>query len=156
MELLLPKYRRAPNEKVHSLYVGVASRGRTVTRLVKAAVDRNHLEATQEYGPGIARGQGGRVAVLVLGGMETTLDEMEYLVQAKQEKKFRPQRQPHEIADMCRLLIERRNEKVRALWKLRRTNPSEAPKKRRVTLHLPVGFRYADTAVPGMKVLARL
>ena len=153
MDFLVPKYRRDPNAKIESLYCGVANGGKTVTRLVKPALDCNHLEATCEYGPGLKRGEGGRIGILVLGGMETTLDEMEYLVEAKKQKPFVPRRSGGEIAQMCHLLIERRNDMIRHL----RKNPSEAPKKKRtVRLHLPVGYRMMPTSEPGLKVLARI
>ena len=158
MEILVPKYRRNPNEKVESFYVGVAGGNRTVTTVVKPSLDRNRMEATREYGPGLPRGVGGRIAVLVLAGMETTLDEVEYIVQAKQDKKFVPQRGPGEIAQMGRLLLERRNEAIRARRKYLKANPSEMPKPRKKTvrLHLPVGFRYVGTSEPGLQVLARI
>ena len=158
MEIYAPKYKRNPNEKVESLYVGVANGGRTVTTVVKPSLDRNRMEATREYGPGLPRGAGGRIAILVLAGQETTLDEVEYIVQAKQAKKFIPQRGPGEIAQMGRLLLDRRNEAIRARRKYLKANPSEMPKprKRTVTLYLPAGFRYVDTSEPGLKVLARI
>lgn len=158
MDILIPKYRRDPNAKVQSVYAGIAPGGRTVTTIVKPSADRNRMEATKVYGPGLARGQGGRIAVLVLGGMETTLDEMEYLVAAKQEKKFVPKRTPGDIVEMCRLLTARRNEQIEAKNKFLAGNPSMVtPRKRRtVRLHLPVGFRYAPTNVPGLKILARV
>lgn len=158
MEIYAPKYRRNPNEKVESFYVGVANGNRTVTTVVKPSLDRNRMEATREYGPGLPRGVGGRIAVLVLAGMETTLDEVEYIVQAKQDKKFIPQRGPGEIAQMGRLLLERRNEAIRARRKYLKANPSEMPKPRKKTarLYLPVGFRYVGTSEPGLQVLARI
>ena len=153
-----PQFRRNPNEKVESLYVGVASGGRTVTTIVKPSLDRNRMEATREYGPGLPRGVGGRIGVLVLAGMETTLDEVEYIVQAKQNKKFIPKRGPGEIAQLGRLLLEKRNEAILARRKYLKANPSEMPKPRKKTvrLHLPVGFRYVGTSEPGLKVLARI
>lgn len=156
MEHFTPKYRRNPNAKIESLYVGVAPGNRTVARVVKPSLDQNRMEATEVYGPGLPRGQGGRIAVLVLGGMETTLDEMEYLVQAKQSKAFVPQRGPGEIASMCRLLLSRRNEQIEARRKYLKGNPSETPKKKKVRLHLPVGYRFVETKEPGFKVLARI
>ena len=155
LSILLPKYRRNPNEKLESLYVGVANGTRTVTSIMKPSLDRNRMEATRTYGPGMPRGQGGRIGILILGGMETTLDEMEYLIEAKRNKKFVPRRGPGEIADMCRLLLERRNEQIRERQKHLKANPSEGPKKRTVRLHLPVGYRFVDTAVPGFRVTAR-
>ena len=157
-EYFVPRFRRNPNAKVESFYSGVASGNRTVTTLVKPSLDGNRMEATRVYGPGIPRGVGGRIGVLVLAGMETTLDEVEYLVEAKQQKKFVPQRGSGEIAAMGRLLLERRNEAIRARRKYLKANPSEMPKprKRTVRLHLPVGLRYVGTSEPGLKVLARI
>lgn len=142
---------------VASIYVGVAAGNRTVTRVVKPSADRNHMEVSTTYGPGLARGQSGRVGVLVLGGMVTSLDEMEYIVQAKQAKEFVPRRNGGEIAEMCRLVQIRRNEQIEARQKYLKANPSEAPKpKRKVRLHLPVGFHYVRTSEPGLQVLARV
>ena len=138
---------------VHSAYVGVA-RGHTTVTTIKAvdkAADR--LSTTRVYGIGIPRGQGGRIATLVLGGMETTLDEIEYILSGVKEKKFVPRRGPGEIADMCSLLAERRNARIKYLKK----NPSEAPKRRRgPVLHLPVGYRMAETGVPGFKIATKV
>lgn len=156
MDILTNRFKRNPNEKIHSLYHGVTSGGLTVTTIVRPSVDKQRMEATKVYGPGMKRGQGGHVAVLVIGGMETTLDEMEYILQAKRAKGFTPRRKSGEIADMCRLLIERRNEQIEAARKLVAGNPSMAPKKKRtVRLHLPVGFRYVQSKEPGLKVLMR-
>ena len=153
MEHFTPKYRRNPNAKVYSLYQGVANGGRTVTRAIMKSPVADKLATTDTYGRGIPRGQGGQIAVLVIGGMETTLDEMEYILEARLQKKFVPQRTGGEVAQMCRLLMERRNNTIRHY----RKNPSEAPKKKRtVTLHLPVGFRYVSSSEPGLKVLARI
>lgn len=149
--ILVPKYRRNPNEKVDALYYGVANGGTTVTTLVKPSQDRNRMEATRVYGAGLERGQGGRIAILVLGGMETTLDEMEYIMEAKRQKKFVPHRTGKEIADLCRLLLERRNDLV----KFYRKNPSEKPRKRKVRLYLPRGYQYIPTAEPGLQVLVK-
>ena len=156
MEILTQNFKRDGNTKVHSVYAGVAPGGRTVTTIVKPSADQNHMEATKVYGSGLGRGQGGRIAVLVLGGMETTLDEMEYIVAAKQDKKFIPRRNGGEIVQMCRLLQVRRNEQIEAKRKYLAGNPSEAPKKRTVRLHLPVGYRMAKTSAPGLKILARI
>ncbi len=157
MDILTNKFARNPNEMVASVYSGVASGGRTVTTITKASADRNHMETTKVYGPGIPRGQGGHIGVLVLGGMVTTLDEMEYIVAAKKEKRFVPRRNPSDIAGMCRLIAERRNEQIEAARKQATHNPSEMPQKRRtVRLHLPVGVRYVGTDVPGLRVLARI
>ena len=156
MEHFTPKYRRNPNEKIHSLYSGVAQGNQTVTTIVRPSLDRNRMEATKVHGPGLPRGQGGRIAVLVLGGMETTLDEMEYITAAAQDKKFIPQRGPGEIASMCRLLLNRRNEQIDAARKRRLANPSEAPRKRPVRLYLPVGYRMIPTSEPGLKMAVRV
>ena len=152
MDFLVPKYRRNPNEKIELIYSGVANGNRTMTSVVKPSLDRNHLETVRSYGPGLPRGVGGRVATLILGGMETTLDEMEYILEAARQKRFVPRKGNKEIADMCRLLQERRNDQIRHL----RKNPSEAPKKRRVQLYLPVGYRMVPSSEPGLKVLAKV
>lgn len=154
MELLIPKYRRNPNERVEAIYSGIGPGGRMVTRVMKPSLDRQRMERTSvDSGPGTPRGQGGRVAVLVIGGMETTLAEMEYLVEAAKEKKFQPRRSSFEVAQMCRLLLERRNDMIRHL----RKNPSERPKPRqKVRLHLPIGYRYVPTREPGLNVLAQV
>ena len=157
MDYLVPKYRRNPNAKIQALYQGVADGHTTVTRVVKPSLDGNRMEATSEYGPGLPRGQGGRIGVLVLGGMETTLDEMEYLLESRRQKPFVPQRTGGEVARMCRSLMERRNEQIEHWRKYVARNPSEAPKpKKTVRLHLPVGYRYVGTSEPGLKVLARV
>lgn len=157
MDILTNKFKPNPNEMVQSIYVGVAPGNRTVTRVVKASADCNHMEVTTSYGPGLARGQSGRVGVLVLGGMVTSLDEMQYIIQAKREKKFVRRRSGGEIAEMCRLVQIQRNEQIEARRKYLKANPSEASKpKRKVTLHLPVGFRYVPTSEPGLKVVARV
>ena len=157
LTIINPKYRRDPNEKIDSLYYGVAPGGLgMVTRMIKPARDGSKMEVSQtRTGNVMPRGQGGLAGILILGGMETTLDEMEDIMQARKEKKFVPRRGPGEIADMCRHLIERRNEAVLHM----RKNPSErqnfAPKKT-VRLHLPVGCRMVQTPVRGMKVLAQI
>ena len=153
MEFIVPKYRRNPNEKVYSLYSGIASGNKTVTRMVKKSRDGDYMEATQTSAPMLPRGEGGQIAILVLGGLETTLDEIEYILEARKQKPFRPRRGGKEIADMCRILLERRNDLIRYL----RKNPSEAPKKKRsVRLHLPVGYHFAETPTPGLKILAHM
>ena len=152
MEYFTPKYRRNPNEKVHSLYQGVANGNRTVTKLVRGAQDANHLEATRTYGPGLPRGQGGNIGVFVIGGLETTLDEMEFILEARKQTPFVARRSGGEIAQMCQALMERRNDAI----KYYRKNPSEAPKKKSVRLHLPVGCRLVGTNEPGMKLVARI
>mgnify|MGYP001610406709 FL=1 len=156
MDILAPKFRRNPNEKVEALYAGVSHGGTTVTTLVKRHPVEDRMETTRVYGAGLPRGVGGRIAVLILGGMETTLDEMEYLVAAKQAKKFVPQRGSGEIASMCQALTIRRNEQIEAQRKYLKGNPSARPKKRTVRLHLPVGYRMVGTSEPGLKVLARV
>jgi hypothetical protein len=153
LEIIVPKFQRNPNEMVSSIYSGVAPGGRTVTSITKVAADKNHMETTRIYGAGLPRGQGGQIGVLVLGGMVTTLDEMEYIIAAKREKKFVPRRNGGEIADMCRLLTERRNEQI---MEARKRTVAFPPKKRQVRLHLPVGCKYVGTGVPGLKVLARI
>jgi len=155
MDILLNKHRRNPNEMVHSIYAGVEPGGRTVTAVTKVSADGNRMETTRTYGPGLARGQSGLAGVLVLGGMVTTLDEMEYILSAKQEKKFVPKRSNGEIADMCRMVGERRNEQIRATRKQMGNNLPRTPK-RRIRLHLPVGVRYVGTGVPGLRILARI
>jgi hypothetical protein len=153
VEILSPKYRRDPNQMVDSIYQGVTHGNQTVTTVLKPSADRNSLEATKTIGPALPRGQGGQIGVLILGGMETTLDEMEDILEAKRQKKFVPRRGPGEIADMCRYLIEQRNDKIRHY----RKNPSEAPQKRPTRrLHLPSGYRMANTAQPGLRVLAQI
>lgn len=155
MDFLIPKYRRDPNEKVEAIYSGIGPGGRTVTRVTRPSLDGKRMERTVTYGSPmpLERGQGGRVAVLVIGGMETTLDEMEYLVEAAKQKKWEQRRTSNEIVAMCRELAERRN----ALVKHLRANPSERPKKTpRKPLYLPVGYRFVPTTTPGMKVLARV
>ena len=148
-----PKYRYAPNVMVQSLYHGVAPNGTVVTRVIKPNADRDALETTRTYEPGIPRGQGGNIATLIIGGMETTLDEVRDILAAKKEKKFVPRRSNKEIADMCRYLLERRNDAIRYY----RKNPSEASNlPRKPILHLPVGFHYKDTPEPGLKILARV
>lgn len=151
MQILVPQFKRNPNEKISSIYSGIAPGGRTVTTIEKPSADRNRMEKTRIYGPGLPRGQGGQIAVLVLGGMETTLDEMEYIVQARQAKTFVPRRNESEIAQMCNLLQQRRNEQI--IEARKRARPVL---KRKVRLHLPVGFRYANTNEPGLKILARI
>lgn len=152
MDFYAPKYRRDPNVLVHSLYQGVGPDGTTVTRLVKPSLDGSGMEVTQTYSPGLPRGQGGQAAVLILGGLETTLDEMEYILETRKQKPFVPRRTQSEIVEMCYLLLERRNSLIRHYQK----NPSEAPKrKRRARLYLPVGYRMIPSTEPGLKIAAR-
>ena len=145
MEILTQNFKPNPNQMVSAIYAGIAPGGRTVTTVVKPSVDRNRMEATRVYGEGLTRGVGGQIGVLVLGGMVTPLAEMEYIIAAKQDKKFVPRRHGGEIAGMCRLLAERRNEQIRVARKQARTNPSTMPKKRTVHLHLPFSFPYSQT-----------
>ena len=149
MDFLVPKHRRDPNEKIEAIYSGVTRGNRTVTTVVRPSEDRTHMVAEREYGPVMERGAGGRVAILVLGGMETTLDEMRDILEMKRQKPFVPRRSPGEIAEMCRLVAEKRNEQIME----HRRRPSGLPKKS-VKLHLPVGARLVDTNVKGLKILA--
>ena len=156
MDILTNTYKADPNAKVHSLYQGVAPGNRTVTTLVKPSRDGQRLEATKQYGPMMERSAGGRAAILVLGGMETTLAEMQYILEAKKAKVFVPKRAPGDIVAMCRLVQERRNELIESRRKFLKANPSDAPKKRRIRMYLPVGYRFVPTTVPGFQVLARV
>ena len=155
MEIFIPKFQPDPNEKVHSLYQGITSGGGTVTAVVKKSRTADKMETTRIFGSReLQRGESGQAAVLIIGGMETTLAEMQYILEARKQKPFVPRRTGGEIAYMCGLLAERRNDAIRYY----RKNPSEAPKpkKKTVRLHLPVGFRYVQTSEPGLKVLARI
>ena len=152
MEFYSPKYRRDPNELVQSLYQGVGNGHKVITRMVKKSPNGDYMETTRTEAPGLERGQGGNIGVFIIGGMETTLDEMEYLAEAHKEKTFVPRKGPKEIIDMCHALTERRNEAIKYF----RKNPSEAPKKKTVRLHLPVGYKYVGTSEPGLKILARV
>lgn len=157
MELIFPKYRRNPNEKVEAVYSGVVNGNRTMTSIVKPSADRDRMETTRVFGPALPRGESGRAAVLVLGGMETSLDEMEYILQAKQEKKFVPKRSPSDIVAMCKLLAERRNQRILDARRKARANPVTArPKEKKQVLHLPVGYRMVQTGEPGLRVLAKV
>ena len=158
MDYFVPKYRRNPNEKVESIYSGIAPGNQTVTTVVKPSMDGNHMEATKVYGPGLSSGGGGRVAVLVLGGMEATLAEVEDLVAAKWQKEFVPKRSPDTIISMARRLMEQRNEQIEERRKYLKANPSEAPKpkKKTVRLHLPSGYKMVGTEIPGLRVMARI
>lgn len=88
--------------------------------------------------------------MLVLGGMETTLDEMEYILECSRQKKWEPRKTQGEIAQMCHAVQERRNEQIKYF----RKNPSEAPKlrPRRPGLYLPRGYRMVPTEEPGLRV----
>lgn len=149
-----PKHRYDPNAMVHSMYRGVAPGGRVVTSLIKPDVAGSHMETSRTYEEGLPPGQGGFIGHIIIGGMETTLDEMEELMEAKREKKWVPRKSGKDIADMCRHLMEIRNVKIRYY----RKNPSEAPKfqpKKNVLL-LPVGVKWQDTPIPGLQVTAKV
>ena len=151
LQILVPRYRENPNEKVYSLYHGVSSDGRTVTALTKASADRNRLETVKTYGAPLPRGQGGQIATIILGGMETSLAEVRDILAAKQEKKFVPRRSGNEIADMCRFVLERRNEAILAA----RKSAYPAQRKKTVRLLLPVGYTMRQTSVPGLRLRVR-
>ena len=156
MEILTPKYRRNPNELVQSLYQGVSSvAGGQASVVVKKhpTEDRMQRIITPVSG-GLQRGQGGMAAVLVLGGMETTLSEMEYILEARQSKKFVPKRTSGDVAEMCRLVANKRNEQIMAARKL--PQAASAPKPRRPGLYLPRGFKMVPTSEPGLKIRARV
>lgn len=153
MEILAPKYRRDPNAKVHSAYVGVAPGNRTVTRITQVSQAADGLSTSRVYGTGIPRGQGGRVATIVLAGMETTLDEVEYMLEGIREKKFIEKRSRGDIVKMCKAIAERRNEQIK-YW---RRNPTEAPQpKPRKTLYLPRNVRMVQTPIPGFKIAMKV
>lgn len=153
MDFFFPKFKRDPNEKIESLYYGVAHGHQVVTTIVKPSVDRNRMETTRMAAePGMARGEGGRIATLILGGMETTLDEMEYILEEAKQKRFEFKRTRQDIVKMAHVLLERRNDAI----KYYRKNPSEAPKPRPKQLFLPVGCRLVDTNEPGLRVLAEV
>ncbi len=159
VELLLNRHKPNPNEKVHSLYHGVSAYGGTVTALTKVAADGNHLETTRVYGAPLARGQGGQIATLILGGLETSLDEMLDILETKKHKKFVPKRADSDIVKAIRKEIDRRNDAIRYFKK----NPSEVsrdgfnrvPKKKKVVMYLPVGYRMKQTSVPGLQLRVR-
>lgn len=151
MEILTNRYKRDPNAMVHTAYVGVAPGMRTVTRITQVDKAGDRLATSHLYGPGIPRGAGGRVATIILAGMETTLDEVQYMLEGIREKKFVPERKPSDISKMCQMVAERRNERIKHL----RKNPSEAsnlPKPRRRGLYLPKGYRMVQTREPGFKI----
>ena len=83
MEILTNNYKRNPNALVHSLYQGVSVLGGSVIALTKKHPTEDRLQRIITPTDGLARGQSGLAAVLVLGGMETTLDEMEYILEAR-------------------------------------------------------------------------
>lgn len=152
MEVLIPKYRRDPNAMVASAYVGIAPGNRSVTTIHSFNKNTERMETTKVYGEGVLpRGQSGNIGTLILGGMVTTLDEVEYLVEANKEKKFVRRKSSGEIAAMCHELTQRRNERIKYL----RKNPSVAanlPKPRRPGLFLPKGVRMAKTSEPGLRI----
>ena len=152
MDWFAPKFRRDPNQMVQSAYVGVAQGGRTVTSVTAVNKNADRLERTRAYGRGMPRGQGGQIGTFILGGMVTTLDEVEYIVEGVKEKRFVQQRSRGEIVAMCHDLQERRNTLIRHYQK----NPSEAPKAApRPNFYLPVGFHMAQTAEPGFRIAVR-
>ena len=152
MEILTNKHKYNPNAMVDSIYQGVSPNGMTVTTVKKPSADGSRMETTRTYGAPLPRGQSGQAAVLILVGMETSMDEMNEILECHQQKKFVPRKSQGEIANMCRMLIEQRNDQVRYL----RKNPSEKPKKTNTRrLLLPVGYRYAPTAVPGFQVTVK-
>lgn len=153
LEILIPKYRRNPNAMVHSAYVGVAQGHRTLTRITAVNKDADRFEHQVSFGQGIPRGEGGRIATLVLGGMETTLDEIEYILEGiKEKKQLEPQRSQGDIAAMCQLVAERRNARIKYL----RKNPSEAPRpKPKRGLYLPRGYRLVPTTEPGLRIAVK-
>ena len=155
MQILTQNFRRNPNEMVESVWSGITSGNRTVTTIVKPSLDRNRMEATRVYGPAIPRGQSGNIGVLVLGGMVTSLDEMEDIAATRRAEKFVPEKKPSDIVAMCRLLNDRRNELIMAARRRVRGNPSEAVPKKRVGLYLPKGVRYVPTSEPGLRIAVR-
>ena len=151
MDFFTPRHRLDGNTKIGRLYAGITSGG-SVTSITRVHADGNHVERLRLEGVADKtpkRGEGGTAAVIILGGMEATLDEVREILAARQEKKFVPRKSRGEIARMCGELLEKRNDLIRYY----RKNPSEAPKaKRTVRLHLPVGYRMVPTSVPGLRV----
>lgn len=158
MEFLAPKYRRDPNEMIDTIYHGVVPGGRTVTAIRRVSEDRNHMVTDKQYGPGIPAQQGGRVGVFIMGGLETTLDEMTDLLNERRNEPMQVQKQPWEVAKMCHDLMAKRNQIIEDQRKLQARNPSMRPRRlpTRPVLHLPSGFRMKETSEPGLKVLARV
>ena len=152
MEVLIPKYRRDPNAMVHHAFVGIAPGNRSVTTITSFNKNTERMEQSRVYGAAVLpRGQSGNIGTLILGGMVTTLDEVEYLVEANKEKKFVRQKSGSEIARMCRNLQDRRNEAIKYL----RKNPSvnaNLPKPKRPGLYLPKGVRMVQTKEPGLRI----
>lgn len=151
MDFFTPKWRRDPDAMVQSLYSGV-SNGGTVTSVTQVHPTEDRLMTTRQAGPMMPRGQSGLAGVFIMGGLVTPLAEMEEILQARREKRFVPQRKPGEIVRLCMNLNELRNDAIKYF----RKNPSEAPKKRRVRLYLPSGYRMADTAERGFRVRVRV
>lgn len=152
MDWFAPRFRRDPNEKVDSIYIGVASGNRTITSIRKRSRTADAMETSLlEEGPMMPRAQGGQIGTLILGGMETSLDEMEELLQATREERFVPERTPGDIVRMCEYLADWRNERIKHL----RRNPSERLRQRRPGLYLPLGYRLAPTNEPGMRITVR-
>lgn len=153
MEFFTPKHRDDPNEKIAYLYHGVAAGGRVITKIIKADPEKKHLVSESVFEPGIPRGQGGNIGTLIIGGLETSLAEMQDIMAAKQEKKWVPRKSNSDIAEMCRYLLEARNDAIRYY----RKNPSEIPpKKPKPILYLPTGCKMVQTAEPGLKILAQV
>src|SRR3990167_8752997 len=117
MDILTNNYKRDGNAKVQALYWGVSPLGGTVTTIVKKHPTEDRLEKTRVFGAPMERGAGGRAIILVLGGMEATLDEVEDILAAAKAKKFVPHRTQGEIAAMCEYLWARRNEAIREAQK---------------------------------------
>lgn len=154
MDVFVPKHRITGNTMVQSLYSGVANGGGGVTTLLKPHADMNRMERVPLEGPtpSLGRGQSGNAAVIIVGGMETTLDEVRDILAARREKKFVQHRGYGEIVQMCRELQERRNSVIRYF----RRNPSEAPRpKKKVRLLLPVGCRWVQSNEPGLQLRVR-
>ena len=137
---------------VASAYVGVASGGRTVSTVTAVNKADDRLERSATFGRGLPRGQGGRIGTFILGGMVTTLDEVEYIVEGIKEKRFVQQKSRGEIAKMCDELAERHNTLIRHYLR----NPSEAPAPRpKAPFYLPVGVRMMQTPEPGFRIAVR-
>ena len=152
MDILTTHYKRNPNEKVLSLYRGVSSGGGGVQVLVKKHPTEDRLQRIITPVETLVPGQGGLAAVIVLGGMETTLDEVEYILEARRQKKWEPRRNGSEIAEMCRVVAEKRNEALLHFKK----NPSEVPARKKVGLFLPTGYRMVRTKEPGLRISVKV
>lgn len=160
MEFSVPKYQYNPNEKVQLAYAGVSSGNRTVTTIRKPSFDRNRMEDHKTYGPMLPRMQGGLIATIFIGGMETTMAEMQYLIEGSRERKFTPERTSGQIADMCHTLQQKRNEEIKRLRKnpseIRNLPPPPARHGLRRGLFLPRGYQMVPTSEPGMKIRMRV